>query len=247
MEVEEETLLMFELKPKMSLLLLLRFESAGMGVCSPVTRVKGPHHPRRDESCCQECLLLWWRSLDQHDIIHLDTQSLSSSWHKWLQALMVLITSHWVPEAGNNLTQHSHRNVHWALSCQADGDVSQFVLCGWVDVASCIKLYPAVSSCPAPCVVTLLCRPRPSSQQSSSSLASPSCALTHNPVTFCREWELCLWSHCFPDLGCCFLDLAASSSEYCASNVAVVVLLLLLVCLLYSTGLVYNCAEKTTN
>ena len=58
MEVQEETLLMFELKPKMILLLILRFESAGMGVCSPVTRVKGPHHPRRDESCCQECLLL---------------------------------------------------------------------------------------------------------------------------------------------------------------------------------------------
>ena len=32
MEVEEETILMFELKPKMGLLLLLRFESAGMGV-----------------------------------------------------------------------------------------------------------------------------------------------------------------------------------------------------------------------
>ena len=93
----------------------------------------------------------------------------------------------------------------------------------------CGQLYQAVSSCPAPCVVTLLCRPRPSSQQSSSSLASPSCALTHNPVTFCREWELCLWSHCFQDFGC-FLDLAASS-EYCALWLVVVILLLLLDCL----------------
>ena len=50
----EETLLMFELKPKMCLL-LLRLSG---GLYSPVTRAKGPHHPRRDESCCQECLLL---------------------------------------------------------------------------------------------------------------------------------------------------------------------------------------------
>ena len=106
----------------------------------------------------------------------------------------------------------------------------------------CGQLYQAVSSCPAPCVVTLLCRPRPSSQQSSSSLASPSCALTHNPVTFCREWELCLWSHCFQDFGC-FLDLAASS-EYCALWLVVVVLLLLLDCLLYTVQGLFVIALK---
>ena len=54
MDVVEETLLMFELKPKMCLL-LLRLSG---GLYSPVTRAKGPHQPRREESCCQECLLL---------------------------------------------------------------------------------------------------------------------------------------------------------------------------------------------